>query len=70
MNPVPEIYKRLKIGLAIAVGFGAGKLAAAHWGGAYASEAFSAGFLAGVIGAQGLFKLLELWRRGKPSPSA
>jgi hypothetical protein len=57
-----EIVKRLKIGLSLVAGFVAGKLAAslddAHY-----SALFSAGFLAGSIGFQGVFRLFELWRQ-------
>ena len=58
----PEIFKRLKIGLSLLVGFALGKLAAA-WSPAHYSALFSVGFLAGAVGAQGLFRLFELGRR-------
>jgi hypothetical protein len=60
-----EIFKRLKIGLSLVVGFAAGKLAAL-WSPAHYSALFSAGFLAGAIGTQGVFRLFDLWRAGRP----
>jgi hypothetical protein len=57
-----EIVKRLKIGLSLVVGFVVGKLAAS-WGIAHYSALFSAGFLAGSVGTQGVFRLFELWRQ-------
>jgi len=60
-----EIFKRLKIGLSLVVGFVIGKLAAA-WSPPHYSELFSAGFLAGAIGTQAAFRLFELWRRKRP----
>ena len=57
-----EIFKRLKIGLSLVVGFLLGKLLASldmdHY-----SMLFSVGFLVGAIGTQGVFRLIELWRQ-------
>jgi hypothetical protein len=61
LDNTQEIFKRLKIGLSLVVGFGAGKLAAT-WSPAHYSELFSVGFLVGAIGTQGLFRLFALWR--------
>ena len=61
MNTV-EIFKRLKIGLSLLVGLGLGKLAAA-WNEEHYSLLFSITFLIGVIGTQGAFRLLDLWRQ-------
>jgi hypothetical protein len=60
-----EIFKRLKIGLSLVIGFFVGKLAAS-WDLAHYSELFSAGFLAGAIGTQGMFRLFDLWREKQP----
>ena len=57
-----EIFKRLKIGLSLVVGFILGKLAAAFSPADY-SALFSAGFLAGAIGTQGAFHLFDLWQQ-------
>ena len=57
-----EIDKRLKIGLSLVMGFFVGKLTAS-WNMAHYSELFSAGFLAGAIGTQGVFRLFDLWRQ-------
>ena len=59
-----EIFKRLKIGLSLVVGYFLAKLAAS-WNPAYYSEIFSAGFLVGAIGTQGAFRLFELWWQKK-----
>jgi hypothetical protein len=67
LNHSQEIFKRLKIGLSLVVGFAVGKLAGA-WNPAYYSELFSGGFLAGAIGTQGVFRLFELWRGKRRSP--
>jgi len=57
-----EIFKRLKIGLSLVVGFVVGRLAAA-WSPADYSALFSVGFLAGAVGTQGAFRLFDLWRQ-------
>jgi len=57
-----EIFKRLKIGLSLVAGFITGKLAASFSPADY-SALFSAGFLAGAIGTQAAFRLLDLWRQ-------
>lgn len=57
-----EIFKRLKIGLSLVVGFLVGKLAAFFSPADY-SILFSVGFLAGAIGTQGAFRLFDLWRQ-------
>jgi len=54
-----EIFKRLKIGFSLVVGFGIGKLAA-YFSPADYSLLFTAGFLAGAIGTQGAFRLYDL----------
>ncbi len=59
-----EIFRRLKIGLSLAIGFVVGKLAAS-WDMAHYSALFSAGFLVGAIGTQGAFRLLDLRRQKK-----
>jgi hypothetical protein len=53
-----EIFKRLKIGGAIVVGFFAGKFAAGL-GGSHASEFFIGGFGLGVILTQGAFWMYD-----------
>jgi hypothetical protein len=60
-----EIFKRLKIGLSLVVGFIIGKLTAL-WSPANYSALFSVGFLAGAIGTQGAFRLFDLWREKHP----
>ncbi|MDD5033993.1 MAG: hypothetical protein PHE55_04480 [Methylococcaceae bacterium] len=57
-----EIYKRLKIGLSLVIGFLTGKLAAAWWP-QHHSEFFGAGFLAGAIATQAVFRLFESMRK-------
>ncbi len=62
-----EILTRLKIGLSLLIGFIAGKLAAA-WSEPHSSEFFSAGFLAGAIATQGVFRLIALsWQNRRAS---
>ncbi|HUL12729.1 MAG TPA: hypothetical protein VLU73_11245 [Methylococcaceae bacterium] len=64
-----EIFKRLKIGLSIVVGFFAGKFAAGHFG-HHASEFFIAFFGLGVIFSQALFWATErLLGRSDSTPS-
>ncbi len=60
-----EIFKRLKIGLSLVVGFAVGKLAVT-WSPSDYSVLFSVGFLVGAIGTQGVFRLLDLWRQKHP----
>ncbi len=59
-----EILTRLKIGLSLVVGFIAGKLAAT-WGEQHYSEFFSAGFLAGAIATQAVFRLIVLSKQSR-----
>jgi hypothetical protein len=59
-----EIVSRLKVSLALVVGFALGKLAAS-WDIAHYSALFSAGFLAGSIGFQAALRLFELWLQKK-----
>ena len=61
MNTV-EIFKRLKIGLSLVIGFCLAKLAAA-WDREYYSTLFTIGFLVGSIGTQGAFRLYDLRRK-------
>ena len=64
-SPTPntqEIFKRLKIGLSLVIGFLLGKFAASFSPADY-SLLFSAGFLAGAIGTQGAFRLYQLWQQ-------
>jgi len=64
-----EIYKRLKIGLSIVVGFFAGKYAASHFG-HHASEFFIAFFGLGVVFTQGLLWVIDsLLGRSDSPPS-
>ena len=53
-----EMTKRLRIGLALVVGFATGKLLATHLG-HHASEFFIGGFGIGVVLTQGAFWLLD-----------
>lgn len=53
-----EIFKRLRIGLALVVGFASGKLLATHFG-HHASEFFIGGFGLGVVLTQGFFWWLD-----------
>jgi hypothetical protein len=62
----PEIRQRLRIGFALLVGFGLGKLAS-RFGGMHSSEGFVAGFAAGVVATQWVFHRLELRARRKRS---
>lgn len=57
-----EIFKRLKIGLSLVLGYALGKLAASLSPSDY-STLFSIGFLVGAIGTQGAFRLYDLWRQ-------
>jgi FtsH-binding integral membrane protein len=61
-----EIFKRLKIGLSLVVGYIVGKLAAAYDPANY-SALFSTGFLLGAIGTQAAFRLFDLWREKRRS---
>jgi uncharacterized membrane protein YeaQ/YmgE (transglycosylase-associated protein family) len=61
MDSNPEIFKRLKIGLSLVVGYVVGKLAAQLSPSDY-SALFSVGFLVGAIGTQALFWLYARWR--------
>lgn len=51
-----ELYIRLRLGLAIVVGFALGRYLASVMG-HHASEFFVAGFAAGVVLTQGLFHI-------------
>lgn len=73
MSPAPvksqDIFKPMKIGAAMAIGFFAGKYAA-PLGGVYASETFGGVFLVCAIAAQGLFRLFDLWRERRNRKAA
>lgn len=63
MNTI-EIFKRLKIGLSLVIGFIVGKWAASLNAEHY-SVLFTIGFLLGAIGTQGMFRLYDVWRQRK-----
>lgn len=63
-----EIFKRLKIGLSLVVGFCIGKLAA-YFSPADYSLLFTVGFLAGAIGTQGTFRLYDLRKQKRQAIS-
>jgi hypothetical protein len=60
-----EIFKRLRIGLALVMGYLAGK-GLGQLMGHHPSEFFVVGFGLGVILTQGAFWLLGRWRENRP----
>ena len=56
-----EIFKRLRIGSALVVGYLVGKWLGTYMG-HHASEFFIVGFGLGVVGTQGLFWILQRGR--------
>lgn len=60
-----EIFKRLRIGLALVMGYLAGK-GLGQLMGHHPSEFFVVGFGLGVILTQGAFWLLDRWRENRP----
>lgn len=61
-----EIFKRLRIGLALVVGFVSGKLLAATMG-HHASEFFIGGFGLGVVFTHGVYWLIDSFGGGDHS---
>lgn len=61
-----EIFKRLRIGLSLVVGFATGKLLAAA-AGPHASEIFIGGFGLGVMATHGVYWLVDsFFNRNRP----
>lgn len=60
--PTEEIFRRLRIGSALVVGYGVGQ-GLAHYMGHHYSEFFMAGFAAGVVATHGLYWLIKQSRR-------
>lgn len=60
--PTEEIFRRLRIGSALVVGYGVGQ-GLAHYMGHHYSEFFMAGFAVGVVATQGLYWLIKQSRR-------
>jgi hypothetical protein len=61
MNPT-EIKQRLRIGLALLIGYLSGKGLGLFLG-HHPSESFVVGSLLGVLGTQGCFWLYDLWAK-------
>ncbi|GAB6046594.1 hypothetical protein JCM19379_04170 [Methyloparacoccus murrellii] len=59
---IEEIVKRLRIGLALLLGYLCGK-GLGSWAGHHASEFFVLGFGLGVLLTQAAFWQLDRWRR-------